>query len=237
MTPRAAIPRDWTDCLAGGPIGLGMDVGTTEQGTSNPSALAVMQHTPPLYVVRLLLCWKTSDEAVSREIVQTIVSDLERSERRPRRLCIDASNEVFFAQSIRSDLAGRVPVVLVKSGEKVTWRGLDYIYKTLLGNLYVSLFEDNLIALPPAQWISDDHRLVKREKGGFVAETGERGEHGDTFDACKLAYWALESGRTCSGDFAAVPVGGLGPAPTGRSLPARSALERLRGGVMRLLNT
>ncbi len=44
---------------------------------------------------------------------------------------------------------------------------------------------------PNERWIIDDRFLVKRDKGSFAADLGPNGEHGDTFDGGKLAYWPL----------------------------------------------
>lgn len=196
MTPRQAIPKSWTDHLTlEGHIGIGFDQATSEGKTSNPAAIAVFQHRPPLYVGRLVVRWKSADERVSREIIDLIIGDITAAGRRVRRTCIDASNEVFHAQAVRNDLRGRCPVELVKGGESIEWRGLKYNYKTLLGNLYVSAFEDNFITLPEAIWLHDDHRLVKNDRGSYTADVAPDGSHADTFDAGKLALWALEAGR------------------------------------------
>jgi hypothetical protein len=196
MTPRSAIPVEWLQALVPArPVALGLDIATTEKGTSNPSVLSVMQHASQrAFHVPLLVSWKTADPAITEQMINVALLDLVSASFRPRRLCIDASSEVFFATNLRRRFAGAVTVDLVKGGEKRKYKGEELDAKTLLGNLYCNALDDGLIILPPGDWIKEDHRLVAREKGGFATATGTGGQHGDTFDGCKLAYWGLIGG-------------------------------------------
>jgi hypothetical protein len=189
-----ALPPSWTRHLRGGRISIGFDVGTTTKATSNPSVLALMQEHDRHQHVRLMLSWKSSDDEASRRLVRLAIDQASAAGHRPRRLVIDASNEVYFATGLRRSLAGIVPVHLVKSGQKLKFRGEEMDAKTLLGNLYSAAMEDGFVLLPEATWIADDHRLVMREAGGFQNLLGKNGRHGDTFDACKLAYWGQQGG-------------------------------------------
>lgn len=208
MKPRDAIPPDWTARLAPGlPTALGHDVGTTARGTSNPSALAVAQLAAPRVSFRFILAWKTADDAVSHAILRMVVADILAAGIQPRGLAIDASSEKFFASAVRRNLAGLCPVRLVSGNQKLDHRGEQLDAKTLLGNLYSNALEDGRAELPPGDWIAADHRLVKREAGGFVTETGKGGEHGDTFDACKLAHWLLAGRIGSARGVSAVRVG------------------------------
>ena len=192
MTPRESIPLEWVRYLkASGPIGLGYDIATTTKGTSNWSALTVTQHRSPLYVQALVVRWKTADPEIALDMLDCVVSDIEGEGLRPRKLNVDSSNEKLFAARIKKHFAGRVPVGLISSGEKITWRGLDYNYKTLLGSLYVAAFEDNFMACPAGKWFLDDHRLAQKEGERFVVQLGKDGSHGDSFDSGKLSYFAL----------------------------------------------
>jgi hypothetical protein len=74
--------------------------------------------------------------------------------------------------------------------------------------MYCAALEDGLLLLPAGAFIELDHRLVKREGGRFVTDLGPGGEHGETFDAGKLAYWGLQAGGTISAQ--AMEVGGSG---------------------------
>ena len=191
MTTREAIPKSWIDHLGNGSLGLGTDLATTEKGTSNPSALAVTEQVGQRYLVRLLLAWKTADPDVTTAIIGHVLDDIAAANCRPKKLSIDASNEVFFATALKKKFQNKCPVILVKGGEKVKYKGEEFAAKTLLGNLYVNAIEDGLVSLPDGDFIRDDHRLVNREKGTFTTETGKNGQHGDTFDAVKHSIWAL----------------------------------------------
>lgn len=189
-----AIPSDWTARLTREPVGMGYDIATTERGTSNPSSLTISQSHAGKWYARLVLAWKTSDPEIARAILRHVLDQLAAVAVRPRRLCVDASNEKYFARQIQQEFSGRVPVELIVANQKLRHRGIELDAKTLLGNLYTALLEDGLAVLPPADWLEYDYRLVKREAGGFVTETGKNGEHGDTFDSGKLSHWALTSG-------------------------------------------
>lgn len=208
MTPREAIPLEWTSYLGTGKLGIGHDIATTTKGTSNWSSLAVMEHLSPLYIIRLMLRWRTATATDNLDILDAVISDIEHSGRRPRRMAVDASNEKYHADRIKQHFAGRVPVELVVAGESIDWRGEKYNYKTLTGDLYSEAFEDNLVAMPGGIWILDDHRLVGKEGGRYITELGKDGGHGDTFDAGKLSLWALTSKASFSpGSVRAAPIG------------------------------
>lgn len=220
MTPRQAIPVEWVHLLGAGKITLGHDIATTVKGTSNWSTLAVMEHVSPLYIVRLLARWRTAVAAESLDLLDAVVSDIEGAGRRASRFCVDASNEKYHADRIRTFFMGRVPTELVVAGEKIDWRGESYDYKTLLGDLYSAAFEDNFMALPAGVWIRDDHRLVGKDGARYVVELGKDGGHGDTFDAGKLAYWGqLSKADLPPGSVRAVRVGdGVGKAGAGSTI-------------------
>lgn len=211
MTPREALPIEWLGFLGTGKIGIGSDLGTTAKATSNPSCIVVTQHQPDksLYYERLVFRFKTAEYQIALAVHRMIVEDILTTGRRPKSLCIDASNNEFFAQMIRKDLAGKCPVNLVKGGENVVYRGVKGLAKPVIGNLYTSAYEDNFMAIPQEEWILKDRRLVKREKGSFQADLDENGAHADSFDGGKLGLWALEGG---GGNVEAMA---MGPSPFG----------------------
>lgn len=194
MTPRQAIDPAWAERLTDGPLALGYDVATTERGTSNPSGLDVIQRDGRLAIARLVVTWKTADPGIARQLIGCVLDDIAARGHKPRRLVIDSSSEKYFAADMRTHFTGRVPVELVAGQQKLEFRGEKLDAKTLLGNMYASALEDGLLLLPAGEWIELDHRLVKREAGGFVTDLGPNGEHGDSFDAGKLGYWGLQSG-------------------------------------------
>lgn len=228
MTPREAIPSDWARRLTDGALALGYDVATSEGGVSNPSAVNVMERVGRICISRLVVAWKTADPAVARQILTAILDDIQGVGRKPRRLVIDASNEKYFAADMRTFLRARLAVDLVAGGQKLSFRGEDLDAKTLLGNMYSSAIEDGLLLLPAGEWIEYDHRLVKREAGRFVTDLGKNGEHGDTFDGGKLAYWGLQSGGSPQAEAAQV---GTGVSGGSQGLVNRPGLiGPLRGG-------
>jgi hypothetical protein len=194
MTPRAAIPRSWLDFLKSGPLGVGLDLATTDGPHSNPASITVMEEHGGLFYERLILAWKTRDEAVTRQMLRCVLEDLDSLHRRPRRVCIDASNETFFAQSLAKELRHLAAFTLIKGSENLTFQGETLKSKELLGNLFTNLHAEGRIATPEGPWIKEDRRLVQKSKGQFITLTGKTGEHGDTFDSGKLARWALLSG-------------------------------------------
>lgn len=199
ITPRDCVPRDWTRFLskATGPIGLGLDLATTEKETSNPSALCVKEKVGPLYVARLIIRWKTSKGDITKAILRLVLEDIKRLQLRPRRLCVDATNERFFADKVQEEFSLYCPVQLIIASENVpnyTEAGEAVNFKSFTGNNFVNGFTDNLVRLPNESWIKDDLRLVKKDRGLFVTDTAPDGGHGDVFDACKLARHALDGG-------------------------------------------
>jgi len=182
-----AIPSDWALRCGGGALTLGYDVATTEKKSSNPSSLTVMEKLEGIHWERLVVRWKSEDPEAAYQMIASILDA--RPANDWRRLCIDATSERYHAQNTRKKFRGRLQVVLVVSSETIDWEKEKFSYKTLLGDLYVSAFEDGIIALPPEPFILGDHRLVKKQGGGYTTEVDEDGNHGDTFDSGKLAYW------------------------------------------------
>lgn len=201
MKVRDAIPRSWLDCLTADPVGVGMDIATTDGPHSNPASITVTQDVAGMLIERLVLSWKTRDEAVASLMLITVLTDLAAVRGLVIKGCsIDASNEVFFAQRLakecRKALArfGRsCKFHLIKGGENLTFQGQTLRAKEMLGNLYVNAHTDGQIATPEAPFVKEDRRLVQKSKGLFVTLTGKGGKHGDTFDSGKHARWALLS--------------------------------------------
>lgn len=229
VTPRECIDRDWTRFIGSGQIGLGLDLATTENETSNPSALCVMERSGPVFMQRLVLRFKTRREEITRALLDIVFNDLVLARHRPLRMCVDASNERFFSQSLQKQFSRFCPVQLIVANEKTEWKGEDFDYKTLLGNIYVNSFVDAAMRMPEAHWLKEDHRLVKRDKGRFIASQSPDGGHADTFDAGKLARFALEGRGRAEASGAGVGQGSLGarvPAGLKNPLLRRAVAER-----------
>ncbi|MHC1762912.1 MAG: hypothetical protein AB9869_01215 [Verrucomicrobiia bacterium] len=185
------------DHLGTGRVGLGWDLATTTKETSNPSAFGVFEERGVELILRAVFLWKVADPDVAieraRRIAQTIRA---RPQGGPaRRLCIDATNERYFAQSVRKELAADLPVELVIGSETIQLPGQEesITMKQYLGGLLVAELDDNHLWLPPERYLREDWRLVKKEKGQFVCEPDADGRHGDTFDGAKLGRHALKS--------------------------------------------
>lgn len=190
------IADDWLAWLTAAPIGLGYDIATTENETSNPSSLAVVQHDGPLYIARLILRWHAADPDVSRRIVTGIAQAIRKLRGLPIRGCgIDATNERYYATDMRRRLAAFCSARLVIASETREEQGKPMKVKTLTGNLVVNALEDAKLVLPADAWVKADFRLVRKEKGLFETDIDAAGNHGDSFDGVKLAINELVSGE------------------------------------------
>jgi hypothetical protein len=209
-----------------GAVGLGWDPATTEEETSNPSSFTVIEQAGSEWIGVVTIAWKTTDPAIAkaraRLIVQTVNS--RRQGGRARQLCMDATNERYFATEVQRELSALVPVQLVVASETVEQPGGEKITrKALLGNLLANEVNDNRATLPPERYIKDDFRRVKRDRGSFSCETGPNGEHGDTFDSHKLALHALIStaGAITAETLGQIRIGAQGFARMGVFQPRR----------------
>lgn len=189
---------DWlVDHLGPRPVGLGWDLATTENETSNPSSFVVKEDLGNgEWIDVVTFVWKTRDPAIAKarckRIVQTVNARGEGG--RARKLCVDGSNERYFAVEVQREMAGLVPVEIVVSSENIEIPGQEPMSKkAYLGNELVDDLDNNKGTLPPEKYLKDDFRRVKRDRGSFSTEMGPNGEHGDTFDGSKLALHALRS--------------------------------------------
>lgn len=212
MLATVAIPPDWTRHLTGGRICLGYDVATTEKRKSNPSSITVIEEAGAIYWQRLVVRFKTEDPEASLQAMTSILDAIRAAghESSFGELNVDSSNEKYHAQTVRKRFRSRLRVNLIGGGESVIWQGEKFSYKTLLGQLYVSAFEDRKIAMAAEEWLAKDHRLVTNHAGSFAAEVDEGGNHADTFDSGKLALWGfLRGGRSETKGIQPMQVGGI----------------------------
>lgn len=234
LSASSAVPPDWAKFIGPGNLAIGHDVATTDKKTSNPSGLTVMEQLGSMYFQRLVVRWKTPDPDIAIAIISSVFEAMPRNQ--IRGMAIDASNEKYHAQNLRTLFRKYCPVDLIVSGSAIDFgHGMEkqrFTYKTLLGDLYVSAFDDGCMALPPGNFIITDHRLVKKQNGGYTTDVDEGGNHGDTFDSGKLAYWKLfKGGGIVRAHAATVGSSGKKPSrpgligPVGRSFS--SALTKL----------
>ncbi|MBI4623702.1 MAG: hypothetical protein HY736_10870 [Verrucomicrobia bacterium] len=200
------LPKGWQHYIDGQypRLGMGFDVATTlkvagggrgktKSTVSNPSAICLDQLVGHDCVTRLLVRFRTNDPAVAIALLDAIVNGLPAG-LRVGKLCIDATNEKFFAATVKSHFAGRVVVVPVVNSVSTEYRGLKMNFKQYLGGQLVDYFDDGYCPIPEADWLCNDMRLVKKIGDTFDSEVDEHGNHGDTFDAKKLALHALLKG-------------------------------------------
>lgn len=183
--------------LGPGRIGIGMDVATTTKQKSNPSAVSVCERSGVDYIFPSIFTWKTSDEQIAEERIRRIIETiaLRPEGGRAVKLCIDGTNERYFASGLKKSLRGLLPVEVVVGSEAADRPTLEAMnMKQLLGSELIAELDDNHLTLPPERYIRDDWRLVKKERGVLVCEPDVDGKHGDTFDGSKLALRAVCSG-------------------------------------------
>jgi hypothetical protein len=183
--------------LKDGKIGLGFDVASTTSETSNPSSITVTEQLGTERLQRLVLVFKSKKRMVMTDLLTRIIAAVRERDKggRARRLCIDASNERLAAEETRDDLAGLIPVELVIAGASLQPPGYTEPtnYKTYLGDVYSTAINDGMYALPPGDYVKQDHRLTMKDQGRYVCTPDPDGKHGDTFDSGKLAEYALQS--------------------------------------------
>ncbi|HEX4085909.1 MAG TPA: hypothetical protein VHY22_13430 [Chthoniobacteraceae bacterium] len=212
--------------LGSGPVGGGWDLATTTKATSNPSSFSIVEGRGVEKIFRGIINWKTADPDVALEratkAVQMVAA---RKEGGPmRRLCIDATNERYFAKTAKKELSGLIQVDLVIASETIDLPGSEPMtMKQYLGGILVAELDDNHVLLPPDRYVREDWRMVRKEKGEFVCEPDASGRHGDTFDGAKLGVRAL-----CGGG-AAMP-GGVEMNRGARE--SRQGIGRQLGGVL-----
>ena len=190
------IPVGWQSLMTSDPWAIGYDPATTTKEKSNPSSIVVSQQLAPnLVVERLVMRFKESDPEEAWALLEEVVKGgMDAAGTRPNGLAIDASNEKYFAVQTQKRFSRFARVLLCDSSTSVEHLGQKIKLKTLLGNRYVDAYDDKGIAIAPDRWVKEDRRLAKKVKGGFDNELDNAGNHGDTFDAGKLAYHALSKG-------------------------------------------
>ena len=210
------------DHLRDGAVGVGLDVATTTRSSSHPSSLTVTEKRGHGHVQVLVAIWKERQPQIARQRLRQILEAVgaRASGGRARRLCIDASNERYFAQETADLFAPLLPTELVLNSTAIHPPVCDLPtnMKTYLGDLYSASFNDNHYTVPAGDYYKTDHRLVIKDQGAYLCQPGPDGMHGDTFDSGKLAHWALTSASGAILDPGAIRIGGA-RLPPPRQLP------------------
>lgn len=177
--------------------GAGYDIATTTNAKSNPSSLTLTQGKGNERRAKLIVRWKSANPDFSEQLVIKSLEALRHAGGSLQKICLDASNERYFASRMKTLLeAAGFSVDLIVSGEVIETgdpKAPKMRMKEKTGNLLVNTATDRNLALPPDKWVKDDFLLPKKEKGLFVCDVDPAGNHGDTFDSTKLSVLALES--------------------------------------------
>lgn len=183
------LPAGWVDFFDphSRSISFGLDPATTTKKKSNPSVFSATQKVGLFNYVRLVVRLKTADPDVIHALIAEVVAGLRARGLSVRRLVILATNERFFAVTLKKRFAGSLPVKLLIESENVTYQGQTMKVKAYLGNLLVNTINDGYLPLPPEVWVKDDLRQVVNDRGTFDAEVGEDGGHGDVFASISAA--------------------------------------------------
>ncbi len=202
-----------------GTWGAGYDIATTTNAKSNPSSITLTQAKGAERRARLIVRWKSANPEFSKALVLRGLETLKQAGASVAKLCVDASNEKYYATQIKTAVSeAGFAVALIVSGEVIETgdpSAPKMRMKEKSGNLLVNTATDRLLALPPDKFIKDDFLLEKKEKGLFACSLDVAGNHGDTFDSTKLSVLALEDGGSV--EAYSMPVGDAGGVSGGRS--------------------
>jgi hypothetical protein len=210
------FPANWRQFIVpDAPVTIGHDPATTENEKSNPSSIVISQKVAGRIRMAVIVRYKTADDRRQKAMLRE-ACDLPHG-LKPRRMGIDATNERYYSSQIQRDFREVCPVELFVGSE--TPRELEGVrpqekmtMKSFLGNLLVNGLDDGQVELPGDRWVKDDWRLVVRAKGGFDNMADSAGNHGDTFDGAKIAYY-LQTKRGGPADVTPMQVGSFANTP------------------------
>ncbi len=182
-----AFPASVLDHVGEGELCLGIDLGTTENKKSNPTAFALTEADGLKKHLRLAARFKSGQRDVIQGVIERLLTLLENQNRRLKVAVLDGTNERLTAVDIQQDLAARVQVRIAILGSTRLVFGEKVTLKTYVSGLVTSHLEDGRLTLPAAEWIKKDFRQVMREKGGFTSAVAEDGAHADLYCAVGLS--------------------------------------------------
>lgn len=187
------LPAGALDFVSG-TVALGFDQATTTNKKSNPSALAIGTENGDVFEVPLCLWWKTANPNITTMRVVGIIKALLAMDVKIKSLCIDATNERFYAKLLKEAVGALCDVQLIVSSETIETPEGKISLKAQLGNDLANCIESGKALLPFSTYMYKDFMRVVKDRGSFDATVGPNGEHGDTFDGCKLAKHGLKAG-------------------------------------------
>lgn len=190
--------------LRDGRVGIGYDIATTTSETSNPSSITVTEQLGVERFARGIAVWKEKKPQIARERLRLTAQAIadRRSGGPGRRLCIDGSNERYYAEELCDELGDLIPCEIVIASVSVHPPGYSEAtnFKTWLGDMYSAAVNDNHYSLPSAEYVKQDQRLPVKDKGRYECVPDMAGKHGDTFDSGKLAEYALAAPGAAIGE-------------------------------------
>jgi hypothetical protein len=239
MTIDQAFPASCLDYLVGegSVITLGLDLGTTENKMSNPTALALCEQLQgqALKHVRLATRFKTGQRAILQGVLERVIHLVERRGARLRCLELDATNERLTATDLAQDLAGHVVVRLALLGTTRLVYGEKVTLKTYIGGLVKSHLEDARLTLPAAEWIKRDLRQPVTDRGSWKSDVASDGAHADLFVALGLALDAFDQDGHVEAHAVSLSNAAGGSKPTHPDEEAEREDGGWLGGILRTL--
>lgn len=179
-------------------VALGVDLASTEGKKSNPSSLTVTAPNGLGFRAPLMTWWKSADERVTEGRILSVALGLRLAGKRVKVANLDATNERLFASRIRRTLlAHGIACRLCSGADKVMSRGEATTLKAFTGGQLAGAIDSGLAELPFHRYVYDDFMRVTKVPGGYDCPVGPNGEHGDTFDGCKLSFfaWSAQAGN------------------------------------------
>lgn len=172
-------------------VAIGVDLASTEGKKSNPSSLTITTRNGLGFRAPLVSWWKTADERVTEGRILAVALGLRLAGKRVKVVNLDATNERLFAsRARRALLAHGIACRLCSGADVVLSRGERTTLKAFTGVQLASAIDSGLAELPFHRYVYDDFMRVAKVPGGFDCPVGPNGEHGDTFDGCKLSFFA-----------------------------------------------
>ena len=181
-----------------GIVAIGYDPATTTKITSNPSGITITEMNGGMRAQRLVLFWKEKEPSIVIERLRRICETVREREAggAPRRLCIAATNERYFAKTLADALRSLVPVDLVIESEGLHPAGYEkpINFKTYLGDIYSAAVNENRYDFPAGDYFKRDQRLTIKSGGRYECDVdSSSGAHGDSFVSGGLAEYGLTS--------------------------------------------
>jgi len=172
-------------------VAVGVDLASTEGKKSNPSSLTITTKNGLGFRAPFVTWWKSADERVTEGRILAVALGLRLAGVRVKVVNLDATNERLFASRVRRALLGHgIACRLCSGADVILSRGEKTTLKAFTGGQLAGAIDSGLAELPFHRYVYDDFMRVTKVPGGYDCPVGPNGEHGDTFDGCKLSFFA-----------------------------------------------